>query len=38
MQKKALGQAFLLSAFVIPLIGLGVCAIILSQLRIGGSH
>jgi len=36
LQKKALGQAFLLAAFVVPLIGMGVCAIILSQLRIGG--
>ena len=34
LQKKALGQAFLLASFVIPLIGMGVCAIILSQLVI----
>jgi hypothetical protein len=38
LQKKALGQAFLLASFVIPLIGLGVCAIIISQLQIGRPH
>lgn len=38
LQHKALGQAFLLASFVIPLIGMGVCAVILSQLRIGASH
>ncbi|MBC7774998.1 MAG: hypothetical protein H7246_06115 [Phycisphaerae bacterium] len=35
---KALSHAFFLSALVVPLIGLGVCAIIMTQMRIGGSH
>ncbi len=36
--KKALSHAFFLSALVVPLIGLGVCAIIMSQIRVVGPH
>lgn len=30
--KKALAKVFLLASFVVPLIGLGVCAVILSNI------
>ena len=36
--KRTLSHAFFLAALVVPLIGLGVCALIMSQIRIGGSH